>query len=239
VNDLKKVAAVVGVGPGLGSALARRFAAGGFEVALMARQSGSLDPVRTELESKGKTARSYPCDVADQASLRTAFQRAKDELGPPELLLYNAGAFSMGGILELDPSDVEKAWRVGCLGALVAAQAVLPAMLERGRGTVILTGATASMRGGAGFAGLAIQKFGLRALGQSMARELGPKGIHVAHVVIDGQIDTPLTRAWMPGRDASTLLDPEAIADVYFGIHAQHRTAWTQEIDLRPAVEKF
>jgi NAD(P)-dependent dehydrogenase (short-subunit alcohol dehydrogenase family) len=237
--DPKKVAAVVGVGPGLGRALSKRFAEGGFEVALMARQKESLEPVRAEIEASGKRAKSYPCDASEEASVKAAFQRVREEMGAPEVLLYNAGAFVMGGILDLGPSTVEMAWRIGCLGALVAAQAVLPAMIERGRGTVILTGATASMRGSAGFAGLAIGKFGLRALAQSMARELGPKGVHVAHVVIDGQIDTPLARSRMPGRDPSTLLAPEAIAEVYFGLHQQHPTAWTQEIDLRPASEKF
>jgi NAD(P)-dependent dehydrogenase (short-subunit alcohol dehydrogenase family) len=235
----KRVAAVVGVGPGLGRALAKRFADGGFGVALMARQSDTLEPVRAELEAHGKTARSYVTDASDESSLKSAFRRVHEELGAPEVLLYNAGAFVMGGILDLSPSDVEQAWRVGCLGALIAAQAVLPKMLERGSGTLILTGATASMRGGALFAGLAIPKFGLRALAQSMARELGPKGIHVAHAVIDGQIDTPRIRSMMPNRDASTLLAPEAIADTYFSIYSQPRTAWTQEIDLRPAVEKF
>lgn len=185
-----KVVAVIGVGPGLGRALAVRFARGGFAVALIARRDPSLQPVQAEIESFGGVVRSYVADAADEASIRATFARVREEMGAPEVLLYNAGAFQAGGVLELSATAFEQAWRVNCLGGLLAAQAVLPAMLERGRGTIIFSGATASVRGSARFAGLAVGKFGLRALAQSMARELGPKGIHVAHVVIDGGIDS-------------------------------------------------
>jgi NAD(P)-dependent dehydrogenase (short-subunit alcohol dehydrogenase family) len=124
-------------------------------------------------------------------------------------------------------------------GAFYAAQQVLPAMVERGRGTVLLTGATAALRGSARFSALAVGKFGLRALAQSMAREFGPQGVHVAHVIIDGQIDTPRVREMSPDRDEDTMLSPEAIAETYWRLHAQHHTAWTLELDLRPAVESF
>jgi NAD(P)-dependent dehydrogenase (short-subunit alcohol dehydrogenase family) len=234
-----RVVAVVGVGPGLGRSLALRFARGGLDVALLARNEASSDPVRAETEALGRRARAYACDAAHEESVRTAFARVREELGAPEVLLYNAGAFQMGGILELTAGAFEQAWRANCLGGLLTAQAVLPAMLERGRGTIIFSGATASLRGGARFAGLAVGKFGLRALAQSMARELGPKGIHVAHVVIDGQIDTPRARAMFPGRDRQTFLAPDAIAETYWGLFAQDPTAWSQEIDLRPSVEKF
>jgi NAD(P)-dependent dehydrogenase (short-subunit alcohol dehydrogenase family) len=145
-----------------------------------------------------------------------------------------------GGILDLDVAQFEQAWRANCLGALLGAQQVLAAMLTRGQGTILLTGATASLRGAANFAGLAVGKFGLRALAQSMARELGPQGIHVAHFVIDGQIDNPRTRGRTPAdRSQHTYLSPDAIAETYWQTHAQHPTAWALEIDLRPAVEKF
>ena len=234
-----KVVAVVGVGPGLGRALAVRFARGGYAIALVARQDSSLRPVQNEIESFGGAARSYASDATSEQSVAATFARIREELGAPEVLVYNAGAFKSGGILELSASDFEQAWRVNCLGGLVTAQAVLPAMLERGRGSIIFSGATASVRGSARFAGLAVGKFGLRALAQSMAREFGPKGVHVAHVVIDGGIDTPRVRAMFAGPDASTLLSPTAIAENYWNLHAQDPSTWSHEIDLRPSVEKF
>jgi NAD(P)-dependent dehydrogenase (short-subunit alcohol dehydrogenase family) len=163
----------------------------------------------------------------------------RDELGDPEVFVYNAGVFQMGGILELTPELFDDCFRANCSGAFYGAQQVLPAMLEKGRGTVILTGATAALRGSANFAALATGKFGLRALAQSMAREFGPQGIHVAHVVIDGQIDTPRVREMWSEREEHTMLSPDAIAESYWQLHAQHPTAWTLELDLRPAVEEF
>jgi NAD(P)-dependent dehydrogenase (short-subunit alcohol dehydrogenase family) len=156
------------------------------------------------------------------------------------VLVYNAGAFQMGSVLQLSPADLERTWRVNCLGGLITAQAVLPKMVERGRGTILFTGATAALRGSAQFASLAVGKFGLRALAQSMARELGPRGIHVAHVIIDGGVDTPRVRAMVAGRQvAPALLSPAAIAETYWHLHTQDPSAWTHEIDLRPSVEKF
>jgi NAD(P)-dependent dehydrogenase (short-subunit alcohol dehydrogenase family) len=234
-----KVAVVVGVGPGLGRALAVRFARGGFRVALVARQDESVRSVKNEVEAAGGLAGAYLADVADEESVRSMARRVHDEMGAVDVLLYNAGAFQVGGILELSTAAFEQAWRVSCLGGFHAARAVLPGMIERGRGTVVFSGATASLRGSARFAGVAVGKFGLRALAQSMARELGPKGIHVAHVVIDGQIDTPRVRAHLTERDPKTFLDPAAIAETYWSLCSQDATAWTHEIDLRPSVEKF
>lgn len=234
-----KVTAVFGVGPGLGAAVARRFAREGHAVALLARGEAHLREVHADITREGGKAAMFPADAADTSSVSAAFSRLRSELGPPEVLVYNAGAFQMGGILELDPMAFESAWRVNCLGGFLCAREVLPAMLERGRGTLLFTGATASLRGSARFAGLAVGKFGLRALAQSLAREFGPRGIHVAHVVIDGQIDTARVRGMMPGRDASTMLSPDAIAESYWHLHQQHPSAWTQELDLRPAPEKF
>jgi NAD(P)-dependent dehydrogenase (short-subunit alcohol dehydrogenase family) len=234
-----KVVAVVGVGPGLGRALAVRFAQGGFSVALVARQDTSLRPVQSEIEGTGAAVRSYVCDATDEKGVNATFARIRGELGAPEALIYNAGAFKAGGILELPATDFENAWRVNCLGALLTAQAVIPAMLERGRGSLLYTGATASLRGSARFAGLAVGKFGLRALAQSMARELGPQGIHVAHVVIDGGIDSPRARAMFPSREPHTFLSATAIAENYWNLHAQDRSTWSHEIDLRPSSEKF
>jgi len=234
-----KVAVVLGVGPGLGAAVARRFAREGFAVALMARGEESLAAAREEVEGSGRTALAVTADATDAASVASAFDRVLEELGAPEVFVYNAGAFQMGGILELSPEQFDDCFRANCSGAFYAAQRVLPAMVERGRGTIMLTGATAALRGSARFAALATGKFGLRALAQSMAREFGPQGIHVAHVIIDGQINTPRLREDQPDREESTTLSPEAIAEAYWQLHAQDPTAWTLELDLRPALESF
>ena len=236
---MSPAAAVLGVGPGLGSAVARRFAREGFAVALMARTDESLARARQEIEDAGGKALPVLVDATDPGSVAEAFGRVRLELGDPEVFVYNAGAFQPGGILEVDPERFDFCFKANCAGAFYAAREVLPAMVEAGRGTVILTGATASLRGSAGFAALAVGKFGLRALAQSMAREFGPQGVHVAHVVIDGQIDTPRVREMSPGREEHTMLSPEAIAGTYWQLHRQDPTAWTLELDLRPAVERF
>jgi NAD(P)-dependent dehydrogenase (short-subunit alcohol dehydrogenase family) len=145
----------------------------------------------------------------------------------------------MGGVLEVSPEDFDDCFRANCSGAFYGAREVLPAMVERGHGTILLTGATASMRGSANFAALATGKFGLRALAQSMAREFWPQGIHVAHVIIDGQINTPRVRERFPDREEHTMLSPDAIAETYWRLHTQDPTAWTLETDLRPTVESF
>jgi NAD(P)-dependent dehydrogenase (short-subunit alcohol dehydrogenase family) len=233
------VAVVVGVGPGLGAAAARRFARGGFAVALMARGEDKLAPVKAAIEKEGGVARGFPCDTTDAAGVKSAFARIREELGAPSVLIYNAGAFQMGSVLEITPEDFERCWRSNCLGGFLTAREVVPAMLERGAGTILFTGATASLRGSARFACLAVGKFGLRALAQSMARELGPKGVHVAHIVIDGVIDSERARGMFAGREAATMLSPDAIAETYWHLHAQPATTWTHEVDLRPAVEKF
>jgi NAD(P)-dependent dehydrogenase (short-subunit alcohol dehydrogenase family) len=234
-----KVAAVLGVGPGLGAAVARRFAREGFSVGLMARGEASLTATREKVEGSGGTALAVAADATDAASVASAFDQVREKLGEPEVFVYNAGAFQMGGILELSPEQFDGCFRVNCSGAFYGAQQVLPAMVERGRGTIILTGATAALRGSARFAALATGKFGLRALAQSMAREFGPQGIHVAHVIIDGQINTPRLREAQPDREESTTLSPESIAETYWQLHAQDPTAWTLELDLRPALESF
>ena len=233
------VAAVIGVGPGLGAALARRFARGGYAVALVARRVESLQGVKKEISDQGGKAVSIPADAADAASVSAAFAEIRESLGDPEVLVYNAGAFFPGGVMDVTPDQLEACWRANCFGAFAAAREVVPSMLARGRGTILLTGATASLRGSAGFSCLSVGKFGLRALGQSLARELHPKGIHVAHVIVDGQIDSPRARAASPARATHTFLDPDSIAESYWQLHRQPPNAWTQELELRPSVEKF
>lgn len=234
-----KVAVVLGVGPGLGAAVARRFATEGYAVGLMARNEESVSDARQEIEAGGGATVSVSTDATDPASIEAAFGKIRTELGDPEVFVYNAGAFQMGGILEVTPEQFDFCFKANCAGAFYGAQQVLPAMQEAGRGTVLLTGATASMRGSARFAALATGKFGLRALSQSMAREFGPQGIHVAHVIVDGQINTPRNRNMSPDRDDSTMLSPDAIAETYWQLHSQNPTAWTLELDVRPSVESF
>jgi NAD(P)-dependent dehydrogenase (short-subunit alcohol dehydrogenase family) len=234
-----KVMVILGAGPGLGAAIARRFTREGFAVALMARRKENLSAIRQEIEDANGTGMTVEADATDAESVAQAFDRVREGLGDPEVFTYNAGAFQMGSILDLIPEQFDNCFRANCSGAFYGAQQVLPGMMEKGSGTIILTGATASLRGSANFAALATGKFGLRALAQSMAREFGPQGIHVAHVVIDGQIDTPQLRESQPDREESTTLSPDAIADIYWELHTQDPRAWTLELDLRPAVEKF
>jgi NAD(P)-dependent dehydrogenase (short-subunit alcohol dehydrogenase family) len=175
--------------------------------------------------------RGYACDVTREADVEAVFARSLPDLGSPRLVVYNAGVYRPGKVTEISAEDFERCWRVGCFGGFLVGRAAARAMLAQAGGTIIFTGATASLRGGAGFANLAVGKFGLRAVAQSMARELGPRGIHVAHVIVDGQIGSE------DGGDAK--LEPDAIAENYLALHRQHRSAWTQELDLRPWVEKF
>ena len=234
------VIAIVGVGPGLGDSVARRFSREGYSVGLMARSEQSLDPVRVELEAAGAKVVAVAADGTNEAETTQGFDTIKGELGAPSVLVYNAGNFFRGGILELTVGQFVEAWEANCLGAFLAAQRVLPAMVATKRGTILLTGATGSLRGGARFACLAVGKFGLRALGQSMAREFGPQGIHVAHIVVDGQIDYPRTKARNAAdRPQDTYLAADAIAENYWQLHAQDPTTWTLELDLRPYGEKF
>ncbi|NEO32841.1 MAG: SDR family NAD(P)-dependent oxidoreductase [Symploca sp. SIO3C6] len=234
-----KVAVVLGVGPGLGGAIVRRFARENFAVAMMARNEDMLKAIQQEVEEFGGVALPVATDATNPNSVIDAFAQVKEKLGTPEVFVYNAGTLLMGGILELTPEQFENSWKINCLGAFLAVQQVLPAMVERGSGAILLTGATASLRGGARFAGLAVGKFGLRALAQSLAREFSPQGIHVAHIIIDGLINTPRVQAMAPERESHTMLSPEAIAQTYWQLYLQEPTAWTLELDLRPAVEKF
>lgn len=236
----KPVVAVLGIGPGLGSSVARRFAAEGCAVAAMARDEQHLQPVVKDIRDAGGTAEAVTVDAGDAASVHAAFERCRQTLGDPQVLVYNAaGPFVISEVLELDPDVFERAWRVNCFGAFLAVREVLPAMQRAGTGTLLLTGATAALRGSAGFSALAVGKFGLRALAQSLAREYGAQGIHVAHVIVDGQIDSPRIRRMFPNREAHTFLDPDRIADEYWHLYRQDPTTWSLEADLRPAVEKF
>ena len=232
-----KSAIVVGVGEGLGWSLVKRFARAGIQVAMAARNEEKLKKLN-EAEPQ-ENVRAYSCDAADRASVEALFETAGREIGSPDLVVFNAGAFAPGSVLEIDPADFERCWRVGCLGGFHVGQLAARAMDESGGGTILFTGATASLRGSARFANLAVPKFGLRALAQSMARELGPRGIHVGHVIIDGQIASERYPEAAEERGPDALLSPDAIADAFYQLHVQHRSAWTFELDLRPWVERF
>ncbi|CAF3134701.1 unnamed protein product [Rotaria socialis] len=236
----KPIAIVIGVGPGLGASLAKRFAIGGYSIGLVSRKESSVQPVQKKLEQQGHTSLSVTADASDILSMKNAFHKIRTEFGSdPEVLLYNAGRFIYNSILDLKPETLKNALNISVIGGLVASQEVLPSMIKQGKGTILLTGATASLRGSANFAGCSVPKFALRSLSQSMARELGPKGIHVAHIIIDGQINTPNQMQSQPDRDINSFLNSDAIAEAYWQLHVQPRSTWTQELDLRPSIEKF
>jgi NAD(P)-dependent dehydrogenase (short-subunit alcohol dehydrogenase family) len=230
-----QTAVVVGVGPGLGAALVRTFAGEGYTVFAAARSASALPA----LDGSG-AGRVVPidCDATEPADVERVFDAAS-RAGALDVAVFNAGAFVRGSILETDPKEFERCWRVGTYAGFLVGQAAARRMVERGGGTILFTGATASLRGGSGFVNLAAPKFGLRAVAQSMARELGPRGIHVAHVIIDGQIHSERYAHLAAERGPDSLLEPAAIAAQYLALHRQHRSAWTHELDLRPWSEKF
>ena len=233
---MTEIAVVVGAGPGLGWALSRRFAQAGLQVIAAARDPAKLDAlVRAE---PGLAVRVERCDATRAGDVAKLFEAA-DQNGRLGVAIFNAGTFEPGGILDIAPETFERCWRIGCFGGFLVGQAAARRLAAAGSGTLIYTGATASLRGSSGFANLAVPKFGLRALAQSMARELGPKGVHVAHVIIDGQIESERNRRLRAERGPDTLLPPAAIAESYYQLHRQPRGAWTHELDLRPWAEKF
>ena len=223
-------AVVVGVGPGLGAALGRRFARAGLAVALAARHEDKLAPFVDEITSAGGQARAFATDATDEAAVIDLLNTVENELGPLEVAVFNASGRVRKSILEIETPELEQAWRGACLGGFLVGREAARRMVPRGHGTILFTGATASVKGFALSAGFAVGKFGLRALAQSMARELAPQGIHVGHVVIDGGI----------GKDSGDArLDPDAIAESYYQLHAQPRSAWAWEIEVRPWVENY
>lgn len=231
----QQIALVCGVGPGLGLALVRCFSNAGMKVAMAARNLDKLQAWSSDLGS-GPV---YSCDVTREDQVQNLYRQLQTDLGIPELVVYNAGAFMPARVAEIQTPDFEHCWRIGCLGGFLVGREAARIMEPGGTGTIIFTGATASLRGGAGFANLAVGKAGLRALAQSMARELGPAGIHVGHVIIDGQIQSERHTDLVKSRPPDGLLDPDAIAANYLHLHRQPRSAWTHELDLRPWVERF
>ncbi|MGH6838427.1 MAG: SDR family NAD(P)-dependent oxidoreductase [Methylocella sp.] len=231
------IAVIVGVGPGLGWALVRRLSRAGMRVVAASRRPQKLQS--SLVKENFPNTQLLSCDASEESDVAKLFKRVETDFGKPALVIFNAGAYEPGQVLDIRPQDFERCWRTGCFAGLLVGQAAARLMLPLGAGTIIFTGASASLRGSAGFANLAVPKFGLRALAQSMARELGPKGIHVAHVVIDGQIESERNRDLPSKRGPDSLLSPDAVAEAYHDLHRQHRSAWTLELDLRPWVERF
>jgi len=240
--DGRAVALVFGAGAGLGSALARRFARGGLHAGLVRRKGEGLAPLVAEIEAGGGRATAFAADARREEDVIRVFDEA-ERLGPVEVAIHNIGANVAFPIRETDARKYFKIWEMACFSGFLVGREAARRMGARGRGTILFTGATASLRGRAGLAGFAGAKHALRALAQSMARELGPEGIHVAHVVVDGPIDMPWIRERFPellaSRPADGLLAPDAIAESYWALHGQPRSAWTHELDLRPWVEPW
>jgi NAD(P)-dependent dehydrogenase (short-subunit alcohol dehydrogenase family) len=234
----KPVAVITGVGPGLGAALAHRFATS-YDVAILARKADYLKALAAEIRKSGATVLDLPCDVSDPAKISNAFRAIRKDLGEPEMLLYNAGSGSFGNITEITPEQYEADWRVNALGAFVAAKEVAPAMIARGRGAMLFTGATAGVKAGAKSVSFGPAKFAMRGLAQSLARDLGPKGIHVAWINVDGSIDIPGARGLKPSLKDGDFLKPDAIAETYWHLAHQDPSAWTMELEVRPFKERF
>ena len=227
-----RTALIVGVGAGLSASLARTFTKAGMTVALAARRAGELAALAEETGGKA-----FACDATNRAEVGKLFADVEAAVGAPDVVVYNASYRARGPFVELDPAEVAKSLAVSAFGGFLVAQEAAKRMLPRGRGAILFTGASASMKGYAQSAPFAMGKFALRGLAQSMARELAPQGIHVAHVVIDGGIRS--ARRPDPADRPDSTLDPDAIAESYLNLLRQHRSAWAWEIELRPWVEKF
>jgi NAD(P)-dependent dehydrogenase (short-subunit alcohol dehydrogenase family) len=230
----KPVCAVVGVGPGNGQAFAKRFSREGYAIALLSRSTEYSNSIARQLPD----TKAYACDAANAADVARAFGSVQSELGPVDTLLYNAGAGIFGTFDEIDEQGFELAWRTNVLGFVNCAKAVYAPMLERGTGSIIVSGATASLRGRPATAAFAAAKAGQRSLAQSLARQLGPSGIHVAVVIIDGVIDLPRTRERFDKPD-DFFLNPDDIAATVFHLATQPRSAWSFEVDVRPFGETW
>ncbi len=224
------VCVVMGVGPGNGAAIARRFAREGYRIALLSRSTA----FSTKLAQEIGNAHAYSCNAADPQSVRAAFEHVCKDLSEVDVLVYNAGSGTWGNVEEVTAIDLESAWRVNVLGGFAAAREVIPAMKQRGSGSIIFIGATASRRGSARATAFAQAKAAQRSLAESMARHLWPAGIHVALVVIDGVVDLPRTRARMPGKPDSFFVKPEDVAATVYWLTQQPCSTWSFEVEARP-----
>jgi NAD(P)-dependent dehydrogenase (short-subunit alcohol dehydrogenase family) len=239
----KKVVLVVGAGDATGGAIAKRFAKEGFIACVTRRSADKLQPLVDSIRSDGGLAHGFACDARKEEEVVALIEQIETEIGPIEAFVFNIGANVPCSILEETARKYFKIWEMACFSGFLNAREVAIRMAKRRRGTILFTGATAGLRGAAGFAAFAGAKHGIRALAQSMARELGPMNIHVAHVVVDGAIDTDFIRDSFPEKyatkDQDGILNPQHIAENYWYLHAQPRDAWTFELDLRPWNERW
>ncbi|MBF6041801.1 MULTISPECIES: SDR family oxidoreductase [Pseudomonas] len=239
----KKVVLVVGAGDATGGAIAKRFAREGYVACVTRRSADKLQPLVDTIKANGGDAHGFACDARKEEEVIALVEQIESEIGPIEAFVFNIGANVPCSILEETARKYFKIWEMACFSGFLNAREVAKRMAKRQRGTILFTGATAGMRGAAGFAAFAGAKHGIRALAQSMARELGPMNIHVAHVVVDGAIDTDFIRESFPEKyatkDEDGILNPEHIAENYWYLHSQPRDAWTFELDLRPWSERW
>ena len=239
----RRAVLVVGAGDATGGAIARRFAREGLVACVTRRSADKLEPLVAQIRDEGGEAHGFGSDARKEADVETLVAHIEREIAPIEVAVFNIGANVRFTIVETTERVYRKVWEMAALAGFLMGREVTKAMLPRGRGTILFTGATAGLRGSAGFAAFAGAKHALRALAQSMARELGPQGIHVAHVVVDGAIDTRFIAENFPERYAlkerDGILSPDAIAENYWNLHCQHRSAWTHELDLRPWIETW
>ncbi len=237
------VCCVIGAGDATGSAVARRFAREGYTVCVARRTEAALKPLVDQITAEGGRALAFGLDARREDAVVNFFEHIEAQVGPVEVLVFNVGGNVRFPVLETTAQKYFKVWEMCALAGFLAAREAARVMLPRGRGTLLFTGATASLRGAAGFSAFAGGKAALRALAQSMAREFGPQGLHVAHVIIDGLIDTAFAREHFAQRVAEAgpegILNPGHIAEAYWWLHSQPRDAWTFELDLRPSVERW
>jgi NAD(P)-dependent dehydrogenase (short-subunit alcohol dehydrogenase family) len=241
-----RVALLVGAGDAIGAAVARRFARGGYKVCVARREAAKSQGLLDEAKASGLDIRAFSFDARNEAEVQGLFARVEAEVGPVEVCLFNAGSNVNKPLLETTEKLFFKAWELACYAGFLVGREAARHMVPRARGSILFTGATASIRGGNGFAAFAAAKFGLRAVAQSMARELGPKNIHVVHLLIDAGVDSEAIHQRMRARGieakdiaADSLTKTESIAEAYWFAHHQARDGWTHELDLRPSVEKW
>ncbi len=239
----KKVALIIGAGDATGGAIARRFAREGYTACVTRRSAEKLEPLVSAIQAEGGEAYGFASDARNEDEVIELVERIESEIGPVEVFVFNIGANVPCSILEETARKYFKIWEMACFSGFLNAREVAKRMVTRKRGTILFTGATAGLRGAANFAAFAGAKHGIRALAQSMARELGPMNLHVAHVIVDGAIDTDFIRENFPEKyaqkDSDGILDPEHIAENYWYLHNQPRDAWTFELDLRPWNERW
>jgi NAD(P)-dependent dehydrogenase (short-subunit alcohol dehydrogenase family) len=238
-----KAVLIVGAGDATGGAIARRFAREGYIACVTRRNAEKLAPLVERIRADGGVAHGFASDARKEEEVVALVDQIERDIAPIEVAVFNVGANVRYGVAETTERVYRKVWEMGALAGFLVGREVVKAMLPRGRGTIVFTGATSSLRGAAGFCAFAGAKHALRALSQSMAREFGPQGIHVAHVIIDGAIDTAFIAENFPQRYAlknvDGILSPDAIAENYWHLHRQQRSAWTQELDLRPWIENW